>query len=100
MDWIIRIRPVAFLDIEEGIRWYNFQKQGLGNSFLAEANTFIEKLKFNPFAFSIISDPVRRMTLKKFPYKILFIIDKKEVIIIGVIHHKRSNRYLRKRYKN
>ncbi len=99
MDWVIRIRPLAFFDLEEGIRWYNYQKDGLGNLFLLEANASISKLKKNPYAFRIIFNPVRRVALKKFPYKILYTIDNYEVIIIGIIHHKRSNRYLRRRYK-
>ena len=38
------------MDLEEGINWYDFQQEGLGNRFLIEANAFIEKLKSNPYA--------------------------------------------------
>ncbi len=99
MDWALKIRPLAFFDLDEAVKWYNYQKPGLGNVFLMEVNTSIEKLKNNPFTFRIIYDPVRRMVLKKFPYKILYIIENKEIIIIGIVHQKRSNRFLKRRYK-
>ncbi|MEJ7679617.1 MAG: hypothetical protein WKG06_17500 [Segetibacter sp.] len=66
---------------------------------MIEANTSIEKLKDNPYTFSIIFDPVRRMVLKRFPYKILYIIENKEIITIEIVHHKRSNRFLKRRYR-
>ena len=100
MDWAIKIRPLAFLDLDEAATWYNYQKAGLGIEFLIEANIFIEKLAKNPYAFRMLFDPVRRIVLKRFPYKILYFIENEKVIIIGIVHQKRSNRYLKRRYKN
>lgn len=99
MDWIIRISPLAFFDLDETVKWYNYQKPGLGNVFLINFNTSIEKIKNNPYSFRIISEPVRRMVLKKFPFKILYIIDINEIVIIGIVHQKRSNRFLKRRYR-
>lgn len=99
MDWVIKITPLALFDLDEAAKWYNYQKQGLGNEFLIEANISIEKLKGNPYAFRIVFDPVRRFVLKRFPYKILFHVEREEIIVIGIVHHKRSSRYLKRRYK-
>jgi hypothetical protein len=43
---------------------------------------------------------VKRVLLKKFPYKLFYTYTENTVIILGVTHAKRSNAYLRKRLKS
>ena len=99
MDWIIKIRPRAVADLEAATGWYNDKNPALGSKMLTEVDTAIKILKSRPYSFRFIYNPVRRLVLKKFPYKILFIINDTEIIILGIVHHKRSNRYVKRSYK-
>ena len=54
----------------------------------------------NPFAFSKVSfKDFRRIILKKFPYKVIYRIEKEQIHVFAVLHQARSNRYIRKRLK-
>jgi len=52
-----------------------------------------------PSAFSYVKKPVRRHLIKKFPYKIFYLITGDSIIVIGVSHAKRSNAFVRKRLR-
>jgi hypothetical protein len=95
----VKIRPLAFLDLDEAASWYNFQREGLGREFLLEVDFALERLIHNPLSYSIIFSPVRRILLKRFPYKILFVLENEEIVILGVVHSKRSTNYLKKRFR-
>lgn len=100
MAFKLDVRPIALIDIDEAIGWYEKELKGLGERFLQKLNEAFEKLKQNPQHYRIIYQPVRRMLLKSFPYKILFLIkDEKTLVIIGIVHLKRSNRFIKKRLK-
>lgn len=100
MAWIITIRPIAYVDLDNIIAWYNLERENLGQQFLIEFNKYVEKVQENPYAYFTIFGPVRRLGLKKFLYKILFTINhgEAEITILGIVHYKRSNGYLKKRY--
>lgn len=54
----------------------------------------------NPFAFSKIRyRDFRRILLKKFPYKVIYRIEKKIIQVFAFFHHSRSNRYIKNRLK-
>lgn len=100
MAFKILFKPIALIDVDEAISWYEKELKGLGYRFLNRLTEALEELKVNPNAYQIIYSPVRRMLLKSFPYKILYFIrDPETIIILGVIHTKRSNRYIKKRLK-
>jgi toxin ParE1/3/4 len=100
MAFRLDIKPIAFIDIDEAIAWYENDLKGLGNRFLQNLNDAFEGIQKNPQHYRKIYGSVRRTLLKNFPYKVLFLIHNNEsVLIIGVIHVKRSNRYLKKRLK-
>ena len=54
----------------------------------------------NPLAFSKVRfKDFRRILLKKFPYKMIYRIEDDKIHVFAVLHHSRSNRYIRKRLK-
>lgn len=100
MAFKIVIRPRAYIDIDEAVAFYEGKLNGLGARFLDKLSDAFDRLKENPLNFLIVQDPVRRILLKSFPYKILYFIGAEEtIVILGVIHSKRSKRYLKKRLK-
>ena len=100
MAFKIDIRPVALIDIDEAVGWYESELKGLGSRFLQKLDEAFSKLRENPQHYLKISDPVRRILLKSFPYKVLYLIgDEHTVVVIAILHVKRSKRYIKKRLK-
>ena len=100
MAYKVSITPLTFLEIDEAIFWYEKQLPKLGQRFLIELNKRINKIQEKPENYLLIYPPVRRTILKKFPYKLYYIVkDKSEIVIIALLHVKRSNRYISQRIK-
>ncbi|TVP46234.1 MAG: hypothetical protein EA341_13930 [Mongoliibacter sp.] len=62
----IKIETFAKLDIQEGIRWYNSKKKGLGKEFHQEVKDHFDILKEIMF-FQVRYDKVRCLPSKDFP---------------------------------
>jgi hypothetical protein len=94
----IKIETFAKQDIQDGIRWYNSKKIGLGKEFHQEVKDHFEILKGIKF-FQIRYDEVRCLPLKRFPYMIHFSVfeEKKPIIIRAVFNTNRNPEIWKKR---
>ena len=77
--------------------WYEKRLTGLGNRFITELQVAKVDLLNNPMAFAKWNKSIRRMVMRKFPYKIFYKIYENKIIILAIIHARRSNRYLKRR---
>jgi plasmid stabilization system protein ParE len=73
-------RPTAAADVEDGYRWYEGQRAGLGDEFLAAVSNVIESLVAYPERFPVVHRQTRRVNLRRFPYSIFYRIVEDEVI--------------------
>jgi toxin ParE1/3/4 len=91
MVFKIRIEPLAKLDIQTEILYYNSKRKGLGKRFHTEIVTSFESIKANPF-FQVRYDKVHCLPLKKFPAMIHYSLDegKKLIVIRAVINTNRN----------
>jgi len=100
MHKIIR-KPEAQADIREIAEYYEDRREGLGDEFLNEVETTIEKyLTKTPKIFQIITKNIRRTTLNKFSeHSIFYVVNetKQEVQILAVMHNKRCPEHWKKR---
>ena len=56
--------------------WYEDQRAGLGDEFLAAVSTVIESLVIYPERFPVVYRRTRRVNLRRFPYSLFYrIID-------------------------
>jgi plasmid stabilization system protein ParE len=99
MVFKIIIKPIVWIDLDEIISWYENERKGLGKKFFASFEIAKERIATNPKAFPDIIPGVKRILIKKFPYKVFYTISDTSVFIIGVSHSKRSNAYIRKRLR-
>jgi plasmid stabilization system protein ParE len=65
-------RPAAAADVEDAYQWYENQRPGLGDEFLAAVSTVIESLVTYPERFPIVHRETRRLSLRRFPYSLFF----------------------------
>ena len=67
MVFKLDIKPIALIDIDEAVAWYENELKGLGNRFLQKLDEAFDRLRKNPQHYLKVYDPVRRILLKKFP---------------------------------
>ena len=91
------IRPEAETDLAEAFAWYEDRRHGLGHEFLEAINDVFTAVSANPQRHSIIYREVRRALPRRFPYKVLYLVQADEVQVIGVIHAKRHPRVWQQR---
>ena len=99
MAFNIIVRDEVWADVQAAIEWYESKTTGLGERFFTSfEKTFAEIVK-NPDHYLYITKNVRRSTIAKFPYSIHYIKKDNTLVVLGVIHRKRSNAFLRKRFR-
>ena len=97
MKYLVTISLEAEKDLKEAFIWYEKNRTGLGYDFLLNIQAGFEFLERSPLAFPEIYKKVRRILIKRFPYKIIYIINQSSVIVIGVIYGGRHPRHFNKR---
>jgi plasmid stabilization system protein ParE len=89
--------PLAEAELVDAVRYYEQRREGLGSSFLAEVRRCIRLIAANPQIGTVLEDDVRRKTLHRFPYSLLYAQDAATITILAVMHQKRRPDYWRER---
>jgi hypothetical protein len=74
--------PAVQGEVDEAYRWYEQQRSGLGNDFLAA----VEEV------YQIIYQNVRRALPRRFPYSVFYRVHADRVEVIAVQHSRRDPR--------
>lgn len=86
--------PQAEQELIDAAAYYEEQKPRLGLEYLEEVEFAINFLARYPEAGSKVRGFVRRLTLPKFPYSVLYRISEDDQIrALAVAHHKRRPQY-------
>jgi plasmid stabilization system protein ParE len=91
--------PDADAEVTEAARYYEVHKPGLGSDLLREVERALDQIMKNPEAFQRIGKRVRRKSLWRFPYNLLYTVDPDRLRILAFSHQKRRPFYWRKRLK-
>ena len=94
MSLPVRFRPLASLELDDAIGWYEKQRPGLGLELKAEVDNFLNHIAENPTRFRCIRGNVRRALLRRFPYSIHFLEESQTIIVAAVFHGRRDPRHL------
>ena len=84
-------------EIKESVIYYEERKEGLGGEFLDELNLKIVEITENPEKYLLFHKEARKVSLKRFPFHIIYTINSDIVSIIGVWHKARDPNQLQKR---
>jgi plasmid stabilization system protein ParE len=85
--------PPADKELEDAITFYNEQLVGLGDQFYQEFASTIDLLRRTPFGWRKIGENTRRINIKRFPYLILYVVDKDNILVTCIAHQHRNPRY-------
>lgn len=80
------------MELANACIWYEEQQEGLGERFVAKIQQRLNQIIDNPEKYKIVYKNYREITIEKFPYQIVYVIEKlkRQTLIIAVFHTKRS----------
>ena len=97
MKYELLIRPEAEKDLKESFVWYEDKRIGLGFNFLLQFEAGLHFITRNPTVSSKKYKDVRMYLLKRFPFKLFYLVNKNQIIVLAVLHSKRRPSLLKKR---
>lgn len=97
-----RVEHEAANELEQGARWYEERRVGLGSEFLDAVNVTRELIARWPHAGALVpgvpSDlQVRRAPVQGFPYHIVYLETPSAMRVLAFAHDRRRPRYWRSR---
>ena len=94
MKYKFIISRLAAEDVKQSFEWYEEKSKQAADDFTIEVEDILEKICDNPKIGKNKHEDCYEVKLKKFPFTIIYLIDKnkKLVIITGVFHHMRDPR--------
>ena len=90
-------RPQAEIEVEAAAAWYDEEREGLGDEFLAEVRAAAARALEAPARYPQVHRHMRRVLLERFPYLLVFRATSDEVLILACVHGHRDPRVWRSR---
>lgn len=84
---------LAEQELLDAVSYYEEQETGLGLEYLGEVEHAVNFLMRYPEAGSKVRGSIRRLTLPKFPYSLLYRVLEDQIRVLAVAHHKRKPQY-------
>ena len=93
------IRPEAEADMTEAALWYEQREAGLGMELIEEIRAAIRRGVEGPPSYPCLRKrpDVRRVLVKRFPYRVFFILPDDVWVVFEVLHAARHDRHGRSR---
>jgi len=96
------MNPYRFLspaeeEMTDAALFYESRSDGLGGDFLDDVQRAIDRLCDYPHSGELIDSRLRRTLLHRFPFSLIYMIERKSVLIVAVAHHGRAPGYWRSR---
>ena len=79
-------------DLAGGYRWYEEQRTGLGEEFLAAVDASFDTIEEFPEMCAFVRGNVRRAIVTRFPYAVFYQVEPKRVVVLAVLHTARDPR--------
>ena len=89
----IHFLTIAQKDLNDAVDWYNEQADGLGNEFLDELDRAIRRAVTYPQSCTEIESGLRRCIMARFPYGLIYGLEKDKIIVVAAAHLHRNPRY-------
>jgi toxin ParE1/3/4 len=100
VKYCVIVSPEAENDLKEIFSWYEDNRIGLGYDFLLQVDAGINFVKRNPEIHPIEYKGTRKHLIKRFPYKIIYLVKEEGIIVLAVLHGKRGFELLKSRVDN
>ena len=83
---------IAATEYEDAFIWYQEKSSIAAESLIVAVQEAIEAICLNPYRYRNTHINLRELSLKKYPYNLIYFIDenKKLITVISLYHHKRN----------
>ena len=90
--------PIASDEYEDAFNWYEERSKIAADNLILAVENAIAAICANPYRFRNTHKSLRELTLKKYPYNLIYFIDEEKqlITIVSLYHHKRNPK---KKYK-
>ena len=82
--------PAARLEFDQSATWYERQRPGLGNAFVQTVESAISAACDAPQRFAVISQDIRCVRVRRFPFSIYFRVKADQLIVVAIFHGRRD----------
>jgi len=95
----VELHPEARAELRAAAIWYDERRPGLGDEFIAEGSSVLDKIGEVPASFQIwpgtspASRSIRRAVVNRFPYVIAFEVHSEHTLVLAIAHAKRRPLY-------
>jgi len=86
-------------DFAEIVASFDEAPSGLGDRFAGEVEGALRDLAEYPMSGPAISPRARKKRLHSMPYNVLYALHQNEILILGIVHHRRGSREIRRRLR-
>ncbi|HNP17242.1 MAG TPA: type II toxin-antitoxin system RelE/ParE family toxin [Fulvivirga sp.] len=93
MTYHLEIKEEASDEISDAFTWYEDHKEGLGSEFIVLLEEYFERITKKPMLYPT-NGKERVAFMDRFPYKIVFGIEKKSVVVYAIFHTSRDPKKL------
>lgn len=93
----ISFHPDIFYEVSSAYDWYEVRSSGLGEQFLTELEHAYNLIVITPLYWAKFSGKYRKYLLKRFPFGVIYRIDKSKIYVVAVMHLSRKPGYWKKR---
>src|SRR5882762_10112167 len=91
--------PVAAREYEEAFNWYEKNSYLAADNFIIRVQEAVTAICADPYRYRNGYKNLRELTLKKYPYHVIYYIDEVNftIIVVSIFHTKRNPK---EKYKN
>jgi toxin ParE1/3/4 len=88
----MRVRYLARAreDLQRAAAFYDAERPGLGREFLRTVQDGLDTLTELPEAGTPYEEQTRRLILPRFPYSLIYQIDRDTILVVAVAHQRRK----------
>jgi len=99
MQYAVKFSRLAIQDLREICDWYENKSAGLSDRFLDALQLTIDQIADNPQRFLEKEGGARMALLRKFPYKVFYMVNeaKRTVRVVVLMHRARHPKVWQKR---
>ena len=83
----------AVTDVAEAAAWYRGRSVRAAEDFLLAVNVAFARIAAQPTAQVVVDAETgaRRALLRKFPHRVLYLVDGEKLVVFAVMHHRRDD---------
>lgn len=91
------INPMAEADLADAKQWYDGRRPGLGDEFLDCVDRTLDRIREWPESYAKEFQELRRATVNRFPYAIVYRVDPSQITVVAVYDLRRNSRFWQRR---